>query len=155
MMDDEEESATIARWVLPAARRRATYPHPNTIARGAEAAPPRRRYGDGVLALGTAQTRRTAAPPPIPAPRPPRTRARASTAPGSQPAPVAAPVAPVAAAVAPVPAAVAPVPAAALGSPAEGDRAAWRWLAVLTAIVAVLVVGAVAYAIVGLGLVAR
>jgi hypothetical protein len=138
MIDDEEESATIARWVLPAARRRATYPHPNTIARGPEAGPPRRRYGDGVLALGTAQTRRAAQPPPIPAPRPPRTLARASTAPATEPAAV-----------------VAPEPAPTPATPADGDRAAWRWLAVLTAIVAVLVVGAVAYAIVGLGLVVR
>jgi hypothetical protein len=144
MIDDEEESATIARWVLPAARRRATYPHPNTVARGPDAGPPRRRYGDGVLALGTAQTRRAAQPPPIPAPRPPRMLARASTAPASE-----------SASVAPEPASVAPEPAAAPATPADGDRAAWRWLAVLTTIVAVLVVGAVAYAIVGLGLVVR
>jgi hypothetical protein len=141
MIDDEEESATIARWVLPAARRRATYPHPNTVARGPDAGPPRRRYGDGVLALGTAQTRRAAQPPPIPAPRPPRTLARSSTAPPSEPA--SEPGSDVA------------EPAAAPATPADGDRAAWRWLAVLTTIVAVLVVGAVAYAIVGLGLVVR
>jgi hypothetical protein len=138
MIDDEEESATIARWVLPAGRRRATYPHPNTVARGPDAGPPRRRYGDGVLALGTAQTRRAAQPPPIPAPR---TLARASTAPPSEPASE--------------PASDVAEPVAAPATPADGDRAAWRWLAVLTTIVAVLVVGAVAYAIVGLGLVVR
>jgi hypothetical protein len=133
MIDDEEESATIARWVMPATRR-ASYPHPNTVTRPArEVAGARpRRYGDGALALGTAQTRRAAQPPPIPPPRPPRSLPRASTAPAD--AAVSAPVI-----------ASAPTPAAA------GDRAAWRWLAALTAIVAALVVGAVAYAVIVLG----
>jgi hypothetical protein len=47
------------------------------------------------------------------------------------------------------------VPAPVVASPptpaAAGDRAAWRWLVALTAIVAALVVGAVAYAIIVLG----
>jgi hypothetical protein len=128
-MIDDEESATLARWVLPAGRRRATYPHPNTVARPGIAAGPPRRYGDGVLALGTAQNRPTAQPPPVP---PPRALARASTSPSPSRSPEPSPS----------------------PEPAAGDRAAWRWLAMLTAIVAALVVGAVAYAIVGLGLVA-
>jgi hypothetical protein len=142
MIDDDEESATIARWVLPAARGRARYPHPNTVVRSEpdrSAGPPRRHYGDGAFALGTAQAHRVeprprAAPPPIPAARPPRALARASTAP----------------VVAPAELVVATAPAV-----TSGDRAAWRWLAALTAIAAILIVGAVAYAIVGLGLVAR
>jgi hypothetical protein len=137
MIDDEEESATIARWVMPAARR-ATYPHPNTVTRPAPeaAGARRRRYGDGALALGTAQTRRAAQPPPIPPPRPPRSVPRAS----SPPADAAMSASVIASVIA-----SAPTPAAA------GDRAAWRWLAALTAIVAALVVGAVAYAIIVLG----
>jgi hypothetical protein len=129
MIDDEEESATIARWVMPATRR-VTYPHPNTVTRPAGARP--RRYGDGALALGTAQTRRAAQPPPIPPPRAPRSVPRASTAPADDPVPAPVVASP-------------PTPAAA------GDRAAWRWLVALTAIVAALVVGAVAYAVVVLG----
>jgi hypothetical protein len=135
MIDDEEESATIARWVMPATRR-VTYPHPHTVTRPARAvaAARPRRYGDGALALGTAQTRRAAQPPPIPPPRPPRSVPRASTAPAD--APVPAPV---------VASPPTPTPAAA------GDRAAWRWLVALTALVAALVVGAVAYAVIVLG----
>lgn len=138
MIDDEEDSATLVRWVPPAPRRRATYPHPNTVASPARQVTTRpRRYGDGALALGTVHPRRVAQPPPIPPPRPPRSLPRASTSPAE---------AVVAAVPAPVPAPV---------SATAGDRAAWRWLAVLTAIVAVLVVAAVAYAVVGLGLAPR